>query len=240
MSRLRDLLVKQYAEHYARVNTSIDPKSLNPKSLRGYQLIYGKYVDSLPSGSKVLDLGCGTGFLLYWLSGKNNIIPYGVDSSLTQVEQAKISLPHINIICREGLEFLKENPNTFMGIFCTDVLEHIPGDDLLLEWVEAARLSLKPGGFFCCRAPNAANLSGNYSRYMDLTHERCFTSASIIQLLEIAGFENCQVIKIRAEHLTGRIRLFVEYLLHRIIFLICGRGKEAIFTYNVIAIGLRY
>lgn len=239
MNQLRNLVIEQYAEHYSRINSVTNPTQIPSSTLNSMQLIYGDLIAPLSVGSKVLDLGCGTGFLLYWLSLQPGIIPVGIDSSRTQVEVARQSLPDIEINYGDGLDYLQNHSNEFSGIFCTDVLEHIPGQDLCLKWVQTVQIALQPGGFFFCRVPNAANLTGSYSRYMDLTHERSFTSSSLLQFLEVTGLQNCQIKPIRAAHLSGRIRLVVEQLLHKSIFLICGRGKEQVFTSNVCAVGFK-
>jgi 2-polyprenyl-3-methyl-5-hydroxy-6-metoxy-1,4-benzoquinol methylase len=237
MSHYREVLIQQYIRHYSRINRSINPADLYLHNLASMQLMYGNLIASLPSGGKVLDLGCGTGILLSWLARQPGIVSVGVDSSGTQIESAKRNLPNIEITCADGLVYLRKHPEEFDGIFCTDMLEHIPDLDLCFDWLEAAREALRPGGFFFCRVPNAANLTGTYSRYMDLTHERCFTSASLLQLLEAGGFEKCRIIPIQAAHLSGRIRLVMEAFLHRAVFRICGRGLERVFTYNVCAVG---
>ena len=89
----------------------------------------------------------------------------------------------------DGLEYLRSNRDSFDGIFCTDVLEHIPGTANCIEWVQAAHNALRPGGFFVCRCPNAANLTAGFSRYIDLTHERSFTDVSMLQLLEAGDLQ---------------------------------------------------
>lgn len=239
MSQLRDLMIEQYADHYARINSVANPTQIPLRTLKSMQLMYGDLITPLPAGSKVLDLGCGAGFLLYWLSQQPGIVPVGIDSSVTQVEVARSNLPDIEINCGDGIDYLQKHPNQFSGIFCTDVLEHIPDLDLCLKWVQAAQASLQPGGFFFCRVPNAANLTGCHARYMDLTHERSFTSSSLLQFLEVSGLQNCQIKPIRAAHLTGRLRLLVEKLLHKSIFLICGRGMEQVFTYDICAVGFK-
>ena len=106
---------------------------------------------------------------MYWLGTNPGVVPVGVDLSEDQVAIARTHLPGIEVACADGLTFLRENPERFSGIFCFDLLEHIPQQDDYLVWFEAALEALKPGGFFCCRTPNAANLTGDYSRYMDLT-----------------------------------------------------------------------
>lgn len=239
MSRLRDVLIKQYAEHYQRVNANVLSEMLPVRFFKNMQLMYGDLIAQVPHNGKVLDVGCGTGFLLSWLAAQKNIVPIGIDSSVTQVEIARSRLPMLEIICDDGLNYLRQNPDTFAGIFCTDVLEHIPGEDLCLTWIESAKAALRSGGFFFCRVPNAANLTGTYSRYIDLTHQRSFTSLSLLQLLQAGGLQDCQVVPIRAVHYSGKIRLMVETVLHQMIFRICGRGLEQIFTSNVCAVGFR-
>ncbi|MGB3204787.1 MAG: class I SAM-dependent methyltransferase [Crinalium sp.] len=240
MSRFRNIASERYLEHYARINYSINAiERLGSRELKQLDLVYGDVLTSLPPESKILDLGCGTGMFLYWLSKQPGIIPIGVDGSASQIEVAKRNLPHIDICCEDGLAYLRKHPNTFSGIYCLDVLEHIPDLDLCLEWVEAARNALKLGGFFYCRVPNAANLTGTYSRYMDLTHERLFSSASLFQLLTLGGLENCRIIPIKLPHLSGQVRLTIEDLLHKITFRICGRGLEKTFTYNICAVGFK-
>ncbi|MES4785713.1 MAG: hypothetical protein C4294_07730, partial [Nitrospiraceae bacterium] len=235
MSR-RELLIQQYVSHYKRVNSGLLPVP-SLQNFADMRLMYGPLIAPLPSGSRVLDVGCGTGMLLSWLARQPGLIPVGVDSSITQTEQARRHLPNTEIVCSDGLSYLREHPRFFAGIWCLDVLEHLPEVDLCLEWVEAAWAALRPGGFFLCRAPNGANLTASYCRYMDLTHERCFTSASLLQLLEAGGFQECRVVPIRTARLTGRLRLALEAVLHRVIFRICGHGLESTFTYNICAVG---
>jgi 2-polyprenyl-3-methyl-5-hydroxy-6-metoxy-1,4-benzoquinol methylase len=239
MSRLHDILIRRYSEHFERVNagTGTDPRNFSPLAAREMELMYGALLSSLPDGSRVLDLGCGTGFLLRWLARQERITAVGVDQSESQVEILRRTLPGVEVALEDGLAYLRAHPATFGGIFCLDVLEHIAGDDGLLQWVEAAAAALQERGFFFCRMPNAANLASGYGRYMDLTHQRSFTAPSVIQLLEAAGFANCTIVPIRAAHWSGRVRLLMERILHRVVFRISGYGLERVFTNNVCAVG---
>ncbi len=241
MSELRRRATESYLRHYQRVNTrrGVEPQTFRSGYAEGMQLMLGDLLASLEPGSRVLDLGCGTGIFLHWLSRQSHIIPVGVDSSSSQVEVVWKGLPNVEIYCQDGLECLRENPDTFGAIFCIDTLEHLPELDLCLEWVEAACSALLPGGFFYCRVPNAANLAASYSRYMDITHARIFTRTSLLQLLEAGGLQDCRVVPIRSPRLRGRLRLAVEALVHQAVFRICGRGLEDVFTSNVCAVGFR-
>lgn len=239
MSLYRERLVSRYAAHYRRVNaSSVDPRDLSGRRRRANDATFGALVDRLAPGASVLDLGCGTGLLLAWLSSRPGLRVAGVDASETQVSIARTALPHLAIECSDGLAYLEEHGATFDAVFCLDVLEHLD-DDVLLDWVEAARQALKPGGFFVCRAPNAANLTATYSRYMDLTHQRCFTAGSLVQLLELGGLENARAIPLRAGDLGGVVRQALEGALHRAVFRLCGRGLERVFTSNVMVVGFR-
>jgi 2-polyprenyl-3-methyl-5-hydroxy-6-metoxy-1,4-benzoquinol methylase len=237
MSQHRDQLVDKYADHFVRLNQSLDARAMSAKDFRMHQRTFGEVLNGLSPGARILDLGCGVGFLLNWLARQPGITAVGVDASPTQLEIARRNLPGIDITCADGLEYLRSNPDSFDGIFCTDVLEHIPGTDLCIEWVQAARAALRPGGFFVCRGPNGANLTASYSRYIDLTHERIFTEVSILQLLEAGGLSDGRVLPIRAGGFGSCIRLAVEAGLHRMLYRLCGQGKVRHFTYNVCAVG---
>jgi 2-polyprenyl-3-methyl-5-hydroxy-6-metoxy-1,4-benzoquinol methylase len=234
----REQLIQNYMTHYSRVNAGAIPVP-STKSTASMRLMYGPLLATLAPGSKVLDIGCGTGLLLSWLAQQPNLVPVGVDMSATQIQHARRTLPNVELVCSDGLSYLRRYPGTFAGIFCLDVIEHLPGLGLCFQWIQAARDALLPSGFFLCRVPNGANLVASYSRYLDLTHERCFTTPSLLQLLEGGGLQACSVLPLRAPHLSGRLRLTVEAMLHRAIFLVCGHGGERIFTNNVYAVGYK-
>ncbi len=239
MGRLDAKLSQAYFTHYARINPCTDPAKLSARVLANFRLMYGELVESLPTGSRVLDLGCGTGFLLRWLSSLENVIPVGVDASQSQVEALRSYLPGIEVHCADGLDYLKGGQEAFGGIFSTDVLEHLPSADLCLEWIEAVRASLIPGGFFVCQVPNAANLTGFYSRSMDLTHHRAFTSSSLLQLLEAGGLEGCAVMPMKYADIKGKMRRKLENLVHSALYRVCSRERDAVYSFNIIGVGYR-
>jgi 2-polyprenyl-3-methyl-5-hydroxy-6-metoxy-1,4-benzoquinol methylase len=237
MPRLHHLLLEQYSGHYARLNATVNPRLLSSSHLRQMDRTYGPHVAALPAGGRVLDLGCGSGYLLHWLSLQSGIVPVGVDISPSQVAVVREALPAVEVHCEDGLAFLLRHAGEFVAILCTDVLEHVAEDDACLRWVEAARSALRPGGFFLCRVPNAANLLGCYSRYVDLTHFRSFTPTSLLQLLQAAGLSACAIIPHRAGHPLGGLRIGLGNLLHRLCFFLTGHAPAAAYTSNVYAIG---
>ena len=237
MSRLHHLLLERYCDHYARLNSTVDPRLLSWSHRRQMDRTFGLYLAGLPEGSRVLDLGCGSGHVLHWFSLRPGLVPVGVDVSPSQLAVARRALPAVETHCEDGLAFLLRHRGEFSAILCTDVLEHVAGEDDCLRWVEAVRDALRPGGIFLCRTPNAANLLGGYSRYLDLTHVRSFTPNSLLQLLEAAGLVECAIVPYRAGHPLGSLRMGLGNLLHRLLFLLCGHQPAAAYTSNVYAIG---
>lgn len=238
MSRLRQRLIDDYAEHYARTNEFVDPRARSASYLAEYSAQFAGALASLPAGSRVLDLGCGTGSFLNWLRLQPGIQACGVDSSRSQIENLQRFLPDVEATCAEGRAYLRAHRAAFAGIYCLDVIEHIP-DDELLDFLEGIREALVPGGFLFCKVPNAANIFGSYSRYIDMTHERAFTSGSLLQLLSAAGFVRGRNVPVRAARFDRRLRLQIEFLLHRGLYLLTGRGGERHFASNVCALAHR-
>ena len=223
MSQLRAALRDTYEIHYQRRNQPTGHEDA-AQTRADLDATYGSLLKNLPAGSEVLDLGCGGGHLLKWMFNYDNVIPIGADSSPGQVEAARNSIKRGEVHLADGLDFLTRNQGRFAGIYCFDVLEHIPGEDLLYEWVLKIKGALKPGGFFCCKVPNRANMLCGYSRYLDLTHVRLFTVSSLLQLLnDAAKFEDCRVMPLRSTCLRGRLRLAGERLTHKVLYRITGR-----------------
>ncbi len=201
MNRLRKLLFESYDAHYLRGNV-LKSDSLNEVPTRNVcqitKPVMGVLLQSLPKGSRVLDIGCGIGFLLFWLqkSRPDRFELVGVDISEPQIALAKKHLPETVTLLREhATDFLARNPRSFSAVFCTDVLEHVETDDEMLEFLELVRSSLLPSGLFICQVPNMSNLASAHVRYIDLTHARGFTDFSLLQLLECAGFRECQIVR---------------------------------------------
>lgn len=94
---------------------------------------------------KVLDLGCGGGFLSHYLS-QNGLTITGLDASLPSLEVAKEHDPSPSSIYLQGdARSLPFPDHAFDSVCAMDFLEHV--DEVSLVLREASRV-LRPGGLF--------------------------------------------------------------------------------------------
>jgi len=67
MAGHRAQLVDDYAKHFARLNETLDTRAMSTSDFRALSRTYGGVLGSLSPGARILDLGCGIGYLLNWL-----------------------------------------------------------------------------------------------------------------------------------------------------------------------------
>jgi SAM-dependent methyltransferase len=137
--------------------------------------------------TRIIDLGCGRGALLYSLrqAGYRNVS--GVDAS-----EEQIAIAH-----RRGLkqaqhgrieDFLSSVKDSSADVvLLIDVLEHMTREEMFLTLDGVIRI-LVCGGRCIAHVPNAEGLYGMRVRYGDLTHEQAFTAGSASQLFSAIGF----------------------------------------------------
>jgi len=107
---------------------------------RFYRLLLGQV--ELRPGAKVLDVGCGTGALLYKMADAGTISGFGIDMSEYMIEEAKRKCPEMDIRISRCEETPFED-NTFDVV--TTCLAYHHFSDRAGFAREAARI-LKPGG----------------------------------------------------------------------------------------------
>lgn len=243
MNRLRKRLFEQYDQHYLRGNVlrkdQID-SAVYERHIADYECEFGSVLKQAPQNSPIVDIGCGMGLLLYWLyrTRSQQFSFVGIEHSEAQLTFARKYIPAgVEWLEEDGATYLRKNPGRFSAVFCTDVLEHIEGDDELLELLELSRAALVPGGLFICRVPNMANFTGPQLRYIDMTHCRGFTAASLIQLLEGAGFSKAWIQRRDSADASQWLRMRLEHLLHWLVFRICGVGNESHFGRTIVGVG---
>jgi SAM-dependent methyltransferase len=178
--------------------------------------------------SRILELGCGPGYLLDYLKlkGFKNLI--GIDISAEQIEIAK-SKNH-NVLLADVFEFLKNSSENYDIVFAFDFIEHFTKDELV-ELTSLISNVLNKDGLFILRTPNGQGFFPGDIIYGDLTHQTIFNPNSVIQLLSSNGFsefifiENLPV----AKDLKGFIRLilwkFIRLILNAAKIIESGAGQ---------------
>jgi SAM-dependent methyltransferase len=138
----------------------------------------------LPNATKprILEIGCGTGFVLSTLRKENRYELFGAEQHLAGLVFAKQRLPDVRFVQlnARALPYRSE----FHAIGAFDVLEHIEQDEEVMSNVHRALL---PGGVFAITVPQHAWL---WSAADELAqHKRRYSRAELLAKLRTAGFE---------------------------------------------------
>jgi SAM-dependent methyltransferase len=175
-----------YSIQYAKWHDDSDQHFA--ESAAFYARLLRPLLGSFGPESKLLDVGCGTGLLVNALLRLGYRQVRGIDLSTHQIAVAlRRSLP-----CEETdaeyIHRLADNePASLDGIFLMDVLEHIPVGEQM-RFSGALHRLLRPGGRLVISVPNASSTFAARWRYMDWTHQCCFTEHSLEFVLRNQGF----------------------------------------------------
>ena len=125
-------------------------KSLKENAWRPYEA-YSIFLDHLNVApeKKLLDIGCGTGYLLK-AADQQGLETYGIDISDEGVKIAKKSSPNSKIIVGKG-EDINFSDNYFDYVTCIGALEHFLDMEKALK--EMLRVTKKDASF-CIVVPN--------------------------------------------------------------------------------------
>jgi SAM-dependent methyltransferase len=139
----------------------------------------------LPAGAAVLDMGCGTGFVLVQLQQRYNA--FGLDVSPIALDLCrKRGLSQASLGSPEDLSAVEAR--LFDGVFLLDVLEHLDDD---LGALRRVREVLSPGGVVIITVPAFMFL---WSRHDEINeHRRRYARGELANLLQRAGLRLEQV-----------------------------------------------
>ena len=141
----------------------------------------------------VLDIGCGMGFALAGMRRLGYTDIAGIDSDRTQIAKAQArGLPAEMVSVADSPAWMAARQERYQLITAMDVVEHIPVAHQI-DFLDAVRAMLVPGGMFICRVPNASSVVAAHNRYNDWTHHALFTEFSLDFILHNAGFVNIRI-----------------------------------------------
>jgi 2-polyprenyl-3-methyl-5-hydroxy-6-metoxy-1,4-benzoquinol methylase len=102
-------------------------------------------------GAVILDVGCGTGSLVWWLQQRGYAAAEGIDVSAEQIEIAARLGVH-NVAVADLAEHVGERPGRYDILILRDVLERLERPRIL-QTLDLCREALRPGGVLLVQVP---------------------------------------------------------------------------------------
>ncbi|OGG00360.1 hypothetical protein A2Y99_02950 [Candidatus Gottesmanbacteria bacterium RBG_13_37_7] len=166
----------------------------------------------IPKNAKVLDAGCGSGFIAFYLAERGNIVTaLEYDPVLIKFIREKFRKSNLNIRIKKRIlgESKKDiRLGKFDYVICLDVLEHIKND---LSVLKELSINLNNQGKIIISVPAVPSLYGK--RDMALGHYRRYSKKKLHDLITEAGLS---VIEIRYWNMLGAIMyMYYEKVLGR-------------------------
>ncbi|MFA5967470.1 MAG: class I SAM-dependent methyltransferase [Patescibacteria group bacterium] len=207
------------------------------KQFPAWQRYFGRFLPK-DKNAKIIDLGCGSGGLVYWLQHSGYQNSSGIDTSTEQIGTAqKLGISQIHQA--DFKEFLKNKPMAYDVMVMRGVIEHFTKEEVL-DILDLIYRSLKDGGILIAQTLNAESPFSGRGLYGDFTHETSFTEGSIYQALLVSNFKNIQVFPTRP--VVHGLKSFLRAVLWRAIeatlrlyVLIETGSSTGIFTRSLIA-----
>jgi SAM-dependent methyltransferase len=150
----------------------------------------------LEPAQRVLDLGCGIGNFLAWLSHREEVSLHGLDLAVTSLQMARSTVTAVDFTAGDA-ESLPYRDSAFDRVVCNGAAHHLL--DPRQGFREMFRV-LAPGGMLVMHEPTATvvttalrKLVIGYERYespADLAHKEEFTPARAVALLSDVGFRS--------------------------------------------------
>ncbi len=135
-----------------------------------------------PARPRVLEIGCGTGFVLSALHAERRFELVGSEQHAAGLVWARRRLPEVEFVQLDARNLPYRDAFDAIGAF--DVIEHIPEDEEVMANVHRA---LRPNGLFIATVPQHAWL---WSADDELArHQRRYSRAELRAKLERNGFK---------------------------------------------------
>lgn len=148
------------------------------------------YLTLVANHEPILDVGCGRGEFLTLLAAEG-IAARGVDSDAGMVARCRalgLEVEHC-----DANEYLATLPDGSLGtIFCAQVIEHLPYDQLR-RLLGLSLRKLTPGGLFIAETVNPHRISSLKTFWVDLTHQHPIFPEVALAICAVAGFRSAFV-----------------------------------------------
>ena len=158
-----------------------------------------------------LEIGCGTGMFLLYLSSKGvqNFKGLDHDDALKNFQPQEVSERFESVDVWQFLDQRAEDKYDRIALF--DVLEHFSPEDAF-RLISKLKSHLTDSGKIIIKVPNMSSPWGINYQFGDMTHKTGFNSESLRQLGTACGLK---VDAIYDQQSGSRRRIFTSKLLHR-------------------------
>ncbi len=151
------------------------------------QQILGFYAPYFAGCERILDVGCGEGQFLAMMRGEGHQV-VGIDSDAHMVATCREQ--GLDVVEADLFDYLSRSSGQFDGIFCSNVIEHLPSEDAE-RLAKMAFEALRPGGLLLIATPNPESaIVHMHEFWRDATHVRLYNRPLLEFLLLRAGFRD--------------------------------------------------
>ena len=195
----------------------------------------------LPRSAKILELGCGPGYLLEYLERNGFKNASGVDISEEQVALAQQK--RLRATVADVFATLESAAGTLDAVVGIDLLEHFSKDEGI-RLCDSIYRGLRPSGRVVVRTTNGSALLAGPTVYGDLTHMAIYNVCSLRQLLALTGFGDISFYETgpTPKNLKGLVRCGIWNAARAIANLVRmaeSGGCQAIWTQNILCVAFR-
>lgn len=165
---------------------------------KGYSSFYRyykhNYLPHMPTdrAAKILVVSCGPGYLVNMLKEEGYTHVVGIDSDAEKVAHGV----RRNLDCRaaRAFEWLENLSDEYDVIIPEQELNHLTLDEQI-QFLVLCRRALRENGFVYVYGLNGANpLVGSENLAHNIDHFNTFTEHSLMQVLQLGGFERINVL----------------------------------------------
>ena len=223
---------QDYFSSEAYSGVSFEPYSQYWWSNRYYAILVKKF--GPPSG-RVLEIGCGLGHLLGWLTHRYDV--FGTDINPWALNDASKNVPEGNFLLLSAEDLGVFPDQVFNFIIAKHVLEHLLNPERAIAEIDRV---LAPGGMLLLAAPNTSSIARSVKKdewigYQDPTHISLWSPDKWISTLNM---KRLKPMKVYSDGLWDAPYIpWLPTTIQKVIFGAPG-GLQAIFGWSMIPLRL--
>jgi len=165
------------------------------KDSKYYQVNYQSFLPD-DKKAKILDFGCGPGYILQFLKNAGYLNLYGADinvsDSWNELKAAGMQLEQFE----NAAEYLKSIAGKFDFVIVKDVIYYFK-DEEVVSIMQLIKKTLKLGGKILFDIINGSVITGSFTKHKDIDIRLVLTEHSMVTLIDRCGM--------KLEHLKGNV-----------------------------------